>query len=396
MNPAPAEPGQWEEPPLFNSPNEPAIISNYTDAMKAFNDPRFIVHLTYADRTAAVQCPWLKFKSFFSTRKNLRIIRKAHDLFSLATQFSNYSRQTRSHKYVLKCISSHLDKINTSSLHSPVRFFSEIPDDVTVDWVGQLINPYLEQINAQLMDWPEGTPFDHVKDPEVASAFFDQNLKASPEQVHELQRFIKTFETILQSPRLMETDGIVRDMGTSSPLSKSENLANLLMLYIASKHSLSRFVSGCILLLVKEPGLIKQLQDNPDLIPSAINEFLRFITPQPIVLRVLTEDVTICGTTLPAGQRVRINLPHANRDPGIFTNPESVDLNRRNNPHLSFGNGPHFCIGQLYTKMVTRNFLSGFIEFSRSRSFQLIDSTPDQHNNALAPVALLIKTGRSV
>ena len=88
----------------------------------------------------------------------------------------------------------------------------------------------------------------------------------------------------------------------------------------------------------------------PDLVPTAVEEFLRFYAPVTIA-RVITYDADIAGCPVDAGKRLLLSYPSANRDPDHFERPDEVILDRENNRHMAFGVGIHRCLGSNLARM---------------------------------------------
>jgi len=107
-------------------------------------------------------------------------------------------------------------------------------------------------------------------------------------------------------------------------------------------------------LLHEQPELRQQLIDRPELIPSAVEEMLRYLTPLPMLARVTTRDVEFDGITIPEGQKVALQWLAANHDPEEFPEPEKVVFERKPNRHLAFGMGPHRCIGMHLARIEVR------------------------------------------
>jgi cytochrome P450 len=97
--------------------------------------------------------------------------------------------------------------------------------------------------------------------------------------------------------------------------------------------------------LLRNPGERKRLQDDPSLIASAVEEFLRYDPPVQATDRIATRDCEIGGKRIRKGSLVVTLLAAANRDPARFPDPERLDLGRQDNAHLSFSHGAHFCLG---------------------------------------------------
>jgi len=100
--------------------------------------------------------------------------------------------------------------------------------------------------------------------------------------------------------------------------------------------------------LIEQPDLIEQLRVEPHLIPSAVEEFLRFDSPVQGLFRSNPEPSVVAGTELPAGSRLQVLFASANRDDTVWERPDDIELDRFGpgaRPHLAFGWGVHHCIG---------------------------------------------------
>ncbi len=128
-------------------------------------------------------------------------------------------------------------------------------------------------------------------------------------------------------------------------LTHDEVLATLLLLLVAGNETTRNLIGNGTLALLRNPEQFQLLRDNPDLVDTAINEFLRYDSPVQLDGRFVEEDVEIRGKRIRAGQRVISALGAANRDPAVFTNPDSLDITRKDKSHISFGRGIHHCLG---------------------------------------------------
>jgi cytochrome P450 len=159
------------------------------------------------------------------------------------------------------------------------------------------------------------------------------------------------------------------------------------------KLSLDQVVSFCILLLLAGhvttttllgqaircfdayPESMQRLRAQPELMPGAIEEVLRYASPVWRLIRVATEEVTIGGVSLPAGAIVFAWLASANRDETQFSAPETFDITRAPNRHIAFGHGIHFCVGaplaRLETSLALPMMLEQLPQLRRDRSIPL-------------------------
>ncbi|MEU7282013.1 cytochrome P450 [Streptomyces sp. NPDC045431] len=97
--------------------------------------------------------------------------------------------------------------------------------------------------------------------------------------------------------------------------------------------------------LFRHPGQLAALRAGEVELSTAVEELLRYDTPLQLFERWVLDDVEIDGTTLPRGSEVALLFGSANRDPAVFDRPDTLDLSRRDNPHVSFGAGIHYCLG---------------------------------------------------
>jgi cytochrome P450 len=97
--------------------------------------------------------------------------------------------------------------------------------------------------------------------------------------------------------------------------------------------------------LLRNPGELARLRADHALIPTAVEELLRYDTPAPMFERWVLEDITVAGVDIPRGTEVALQFAAANRDPAVFAEPDRLDLSRDPNPHIGFGLGIHFCLG---------------------------------------------------
>ncbi|MDK3258569.1 cytochrome P450 [Blastococcus capsensis] len=125
-----------------------------------------------------------------------------------------------------------------------------------------------------------------------------------------------------------------------------DELVTTCILLLNAGHEATVNVSGNgLLALLEHPDQLRRLRDDPGLLPTAIEELMRFDSPLQLFERTATEDVGIGGITVARGQKIAALLGSANHDPAVFADPGTLDVGRAENPHISFGAGVHFCIG---------------------------------------------------
>jgi cytochrome P450 len=135
------------------------------------------------------------------------------------------------------------------------------------------------------------------------------------------------------------------------------------LLFSAGAETTRNAVGGGLLALAEHPAQMRALREDFDLLPTAVEEIVRWTSPSPSKRRTATRDVNLGGQSVEAGQKVQIWEGSANRDACVFDRADEFDITRKPNPHLGFGQGVHYCLGAnlarlelrvLYEELLTR------------------------------------------
>jgi cytochrome P450 len=157
-------------------------------------------------------------------------------------------------------------------------------------------------------------------------------------------------------------------------LTDAELLATSNLLLLAGHETTTNLIGNGTLALLREPDQWQRLCAEPALLPSALEELLRFDGPVQATLRVALEDVEIDGHAIPAGALVLVSIGAANHDPAVFEQPDQLDLARDPNPHLAFGFGTHFCLGAPLARLEARLAFEALAQ--RFPGLALVDERP--------------------
>jgi cytochrome P450 len=136
----------------------------------------------------------------------------------------------------------------------------------------------------------------------------------------------------------------VRDAG-GDRLTEDELVTTCILLLNAGHEATVNVTGNGLLALLQHPAELARLRAEPGLLPTAIEELMRFDSPLQLFERTATADVGIGGITVQRGSKIAALLGSANRDPAVFADPDVLDVGRADNPHISFGAGVHFCLG---------------------------------------------------
>jgi cytochrome P450 len=123
---------------------------------------------------------------------------------------------------------------------------------------------------------------------------------------------------------------------------------------VAGNETLRNGLPGGLIALLTHPDVMNRLRADPGLLPGAVDEMLRWWTPVMVFRRTARVDVELAGARVRAGDKVVVSFTSANRDERVFGDPDGFDVHRTPNPHLSFGHGPHFCLGAQLARVQMR------------------------------------------
>jgi pimeloyl-[acyl-carrier protein] synthase len=148
-----------------------------------------------------------------------------------------------------------------------------------------------------------------------------------------------------QHPREDLISSLVTPGQHGDKLNEDELISMCVQLLFAGHETTVGLIGNGLLALMQNPDQLQKLKDDPSLITTAVEEFLRYDAPVQRQARVASEDLEIGGRQIRQGQYVLIFIAAANRDPAQFVDPDRLDIKRQDNRHVAFGHGIHFCIG---------------------------------------------------
>ena len=170
------------------------------------------------------------------------------------------------------------------------------------------------------------------------------------------EALLEYFDAIVEERRVEPRDDLVSALAAAeeegAKLSHEELLVTLMLLLVAGNETTTNLIGNGLLALLRHSDQLAHLREDPRLIEPAIEELLRFDSPVQIDSRTALEDLVLGGKSINKGQQVILLIGAANRDPGVFPNPESLDFGRDEHSHLSFGRGIHHCLGAPLARVV--------------------------------------------
>lgn len=185
--------------------------------------------------------------------------------------------------------------------------------------------------------------------------------------IESVTRFIAYFDGITEDRRHHPRDDLATLIANGRPggcpMGDAERLWYYIIVATAGHDTTSFALSGGLEALMRDPGQLWALREDPDLALNAADECIRWTSPVRHFLRYATEDLEVGGVTIPVGGRVLLSYPCANRDEDAFADPMTFDVRRGDADRLiSFGGGAHFCLGSQFARREVRTMISKLAE----------------------------------
>jgi cytochrome P450 len=221
-----------------------------------------------------------------------------------------------------------------------------------VDLVQVLAQPVPANIITQLLDLPQehseffldrvNTWMSHDSSPEVAA-------KAAADALDYFERLIEERRSGRGEDLVSR---LIRDHVANGDLTSIELQHMLHLLLVGGFDTTANMIALGTLVLMQHPDQLRELQQDPQLVPGAVEEMLRYLSvAHHVAFRLATDDVEVSGKCIHAGDGVIAPVMAANRDPEVFAEPDRFDIHRDARRHLAFGYGIHQCLGQALARV---------------------------------------------
>ncbi|BBZ31662.1 cytochrome P450 [Mycolicibacterium confluentis] len=206
-----------------------------------------------------------------------------------------------------------------------------------------------------------------------------QRGETKEEQMVSLLEMFQYFTELTASRRADPTDDLASTIANATingePLSDIDTVSYYLIVAAAGHDTTSAAISGGMLALLEHPAELARLQNDPGLMPLAVEEMIRWSTPVKEFMRTAQQDYEIRGVRIAKGESVLLSYVSGNRDEDVFDEPFTFDIGRDPNKHIAFGYGVHFCLGAALARLEVNSFFSELLP--RLKSVELA-GTPQQ------------------
>ncbi len=348
----PFAPGMLANPyPMYRALREPSPISwsplmevwiftRYDDVVAVLNDSRFS-----ADRRQA------------RNRFSEMVAQREQELGPFARTQTMLSSDPPNHTRLRRLVSKAFTPRAVENLRPRIQqivdqLLDEARGQRELELVSQLAYPLPVIVIAEMLGVPpeDRARFKQWSDAVVATLggpFAPANvMEEARRSIEELAAYFSHFMADRRrQPRDDLISGLVAAEEQGQVLSEDEIIAMTILLLVAGNETTAHLISNGTLALLRNPDQLQVLRDDPSLMPSAVEELLRYTGPVHGTGRVAKEDLEIGGQAVKEGQVAFLLLGAANRDPGKFPEPDRLDVRRNPSDHVAFGDGIHFCLG---------------------------------------------------
>lgn len=318
------------------------ILTRYADVKAILRDRRF----STTDTPSQIK------------DKNQYIQEKGKELNTLAYVSSrwlfymNPPDHTRLRRLVSKAFSSMVVERMRPYVQKIVNeLLGKVRNTGFMDIISDLAAPLPVMVIAKLLGVPHEDEDRLHHWSNVLSCILDPLL--SLEEYEHMNRVVLEFQAYLhdlivereKKPKADVISALVTAREQGDKLSEDELLATCMLLFATGEETTVNTIGNGMLALLRHPDQMEKLKREPTIIQSAVEELLRYDSPVQITSRLALETIEIGGQIIRAGERVLLYLGAANRDPAQFSHPDQLDLTRRENYHLVFSDGIHYCLG---------------------------------------------------
>jgi cytochrome P450 len=235
----------------------------------------------------------------------------------------------------------------------------------TADLVSELTIPLPVTVIAELLGVDRRRHADFKRWSDAFVNQIDRNAGRLDGTIAAMREFNEYFAAEIERRRADPSDDLISRLvhaetseGRLSPL---ELLAFTRLLLVAGNETTTNLVGNAVIALLNQPAELERLRAEPEWIPNAVEEALRYDPPVQGLPRLVVKDVEVGGEKIPAGARVMLMIGSANRDPERWKDPDRFDVTRDTTGHLGFGFGIHFCLGSHLARLEARCALEAIV-----------------------------------
>lgn len=248
------------------------------------------------------------------------------------------------------------------------QLLDELSSRRTVDLLADFAAPLSVIVIAELLGIPEADrsrlrPWSNAI---VKLYELDHTPAQAAAAIDASQAFADYLKALARQRRVKPQNDLITALAAveeaGDQLSEDELVSTCVLLLNAGHEATVNVVGNGWLALFRHPDQLEALRANPGLIPTAVEELMRYDSPLQLFKRWVLEDMSYAGIALEKGMQVGLMFGAANHDPAVFAEPDALDITRDPNPHISFGGGVHYCLGAPLARMELQTAYAALLE----------------------------------
>ena len=346
-----------ETQPVRKDPIAPVwVITRYAETMTMLRDPRFKKDPFASDRLPPVAREQLSVSDAAAGRASAEMV----SMLFLDPPEHTRVRTIFTKAFTPRRLESMRTRIQQITDKRIERAEANSKDGV-IDLIRDLAYPLPVTVIAEMLGFPP-EDYERIKkwSDEMAEALtLNPPAEAQATAYRARQEIKQYFNAVAARLKEQPGDNLISALLTGEAygergerLNPDELFANCILLLAAGHETTTNLIGNGVLALLRNPEQLRDLRDHKDeLIAGAVDELLRYDPPVQWMSRVTGETMSLGGVEIPRGQILLCSVGAANRDPAVFPDPERLDIRRKDNRHLSFGAGGHFCLGAALARM---------------------------------------------
>ena len=327
-----------EDPVHWNEKFEGWVLTTYEDVSKAFHDTRL---------SSERMKPSVKME-----KKKAEELAATYSLLSKWMVFNDPPKHTRLRMLANKAFTPKaVSELQPRILEITNELLDQIAERESIDFIKDFAYSLPILVISDMLGLP---PEDRDKlkkwsDDLLLFVFATNDPDRHTKAKDSLEEMVSYLEHIIQerkkNPRNDLITAIAHAGEQGDKLTDEEIIATCVLFVFGGHETTTNLLTNGILALLTNEAEFDKLKNDPSLMSTAIEEFLRYDGPSKAMIRIAKEDVRIGDKTIREGDRLLLVQAAANRDPEKFSNPNQLDITRHPNPHLGFGRGIHYCLG---------------------------------------------------
>jgi cytochrome P450 len=321
-----------EAPVAWHEPSGVWLVSSHEHASLALRDRRF-------GRLWTDRAPEETFEPFNLLHRNQMMENEP-------------PKHTRLRRLVAKAFArGHIERLRPRVEQLANELLDQVDGTGEMDLIADYAEPLPVAVIAELLGVPESDrdPLRPWSQAIVRMYEYGRTPEVEAEAVQASIEFAAYMRELAAERKADPRDDLVSHLASMEDggerLSADEVVASAILLLNAGHEATVNGFGNGLVALFKHPDQLERLRNDPTLLDPGIEEMLRYDTPSQLFERTAIEDVELGDQKIRAGEKIAVLLGGANRDPAVFAAPDTFDVGRVNNPHLTFGAGIHFCLG---------------------------------------------------